>query len=170
MVVSYAARMGGIPEAAARPKPTAGSKSKQDDARRRSQKLLLTWLVDEPEVYPIVRRYIRPEDFTVEMYRKTAERLYEDMDRGSPNPAAIISMFTEEEEQREVAELFSTKLDELSTEAEKERAFQDIICRVKQASFEYENEKLGGGPDALMKAIEHKRELEELRKVHISLK
>lgn len=169
LVVSYAARMGGIPEAAARPKPTAG-KNKQEDAGRTSQKLLLTWLVDEPEVYPIVRRYIQPEDFTVELYRKTAERLYADMDRGAPNPAAIISMFTEEEEQREVAELFNTKLHELSEGAEKERALQDIIYRVKQTSFEYANERSGEGPEALMRSLERKRELEELRKVHISLK
>ncbi len=169
LVVSYAARMGGIPEAAARPKPTAG-KNKQEDAGRTSQKLLLTWLVDEPEVYPIVRRYIQPEDFTVELYRKTAERLYADMDRGAPNPAAIISMFTEEEEQREVAELFNTKLNELSEGAEKERALQDIIYRVKQASFEYASEGPGEGPEALMRSIERRRELEELRKVHISLK
>ena len=169
LVVSYAARMGGIPEAAARPKPTTG-KNKQEDAGRTSQKLLLTWLVDEPEVYPIVRRYIQPEDFTVELYRKTAERLYADMERGAPNPAAIISMFTEEEEQREVAELFNTKLTELSGGAERERALQDIIYRVKQASFEYANERSGEGPEALMRSIEKKRELEELRKVHISLK
>ncbi|MBD5481009.1 MAG: DNA primase [Lachnospiraceae bacterium] len=169
LVVSYAARMGGIPEAAARPKPTAG-KNKQEDAGRTSQKLLLTWLVDEPEVYPIVRRYIQPEDFTVELYRKTAERLFADMERGAPNPAAIISMFTEEEEQREAAELFNTKLPELSEGAEKERALQDIIYRVKQASYEYASERLGEGPEALMRSIERKRELEELRKVHISLK
>ncbi len=170
MVVSYAARMGGIQEAAARPKPTADHKKAQEDAGRTSQKLLLTWLVDEPEVYPIVRRYVTPQDFTVELYQKTAERLFADMDRGSPNPAAIISMFTEEEEQREVAAMFSTKLNELSDNAGRERALQDIIYKVKQAGYEYYNERIGVDPVALAEALERKRALEELRKVHISLK
>ncbi|MCM1536885.1 MAG: DNA primase [bacterium] len=169
LVVSYAARMGGVPEAV-RPKPTADRKKTQEDAGRKSQKLLLTWLVDEPQVYPVVRRYIQPEDFTVEAYRKVAERLFADMDRGSPNPAAIISMFTEEEEQREAAELFSTKLDELTTDAERERALQDIIYKVKQASCEYYNERLGSDIQEYAKSIERKQALEELRKVHISLK
>ncbi|MCM1103603.1 MAG: DNA primase [Clostridium sp.] len=169
LVVSYAARMGGVPEAV-RPKPTADRKKTQEDAGRKSQKLLLTWLVDEPQAYPVVRRYIQPEDFTVESYRKVAERLYQDMDRGSPNPAAIISMFTEEEEQREAAELFSTKLDELTTDAERERALQDIIYKVKQASCEYYNERLGSDIQEYAKSIERKQALEELRKVHISLK
>ncbi len=162
--------MGGIQEAAARPKPTADHKKAQEDAGRTSQKLLLTWLVDEPEVYPIVRRYVTPQDFTVELYQKTAERLFADMDRGSPNPAAIISMFTEEEEQREVAAMFSTKLNELSDNAGRERALQDIIYKVKQAGYEYYNERIGVDPVALAEALERKRALEELRKVHISLK
>ena len=166
MVISYAARMGGIPETV-RPKPTADRKKAQEDAGRTSQKLLLTWLVDEPEIYPIVRKYVTPQDFTVELYQKTAERLFADMDRGSPNPAAIISMFTEEEEQREVAGLFNTKLNELSDNSEKERALQDIIYRVKQASCEYHNERVGTDVKAM---LERKRALEELRKVHISLK
>ncbi len=164
MVVSYAARMGGVPERAARPKPTAGNKTQERDAGRTSQKLLLTWIVDEPEVYKVVRRYISPEDFTVELYRMVAERLFEDMDKGVHSPASIVSMFDDEEQQREAASLLSTKMEEISTKQEKERALQDIIYRVKQAGYE-----ASSASGAIARAIEGRRALEELRKVHISL-
>ncbi len=164
MVVSYAARMGGVPERAARPKPTAGNKTQERDAGRTSQKLLLTWIVDEPEIYKVVRRYISPEDFTVELYRMVAERLFEDMDKGVHSPASIVSMFDDEEQQREAASLLSTKMEEISTKQEKERALQDIIYRVKQAGYE-----ASSASGAIARAIEGRRALEELRKVHISL-
>ena len=43
---------------------------------------LLTWLVEEPQLYPRVKQYISVEDFTEELYRKVAERLFEDLDKG----------------------------------------------------------------------------------------
>ncbi len=173
MVVSYAARMGGVAPAAAKPKPTVREKTEEKDAGRISQKLLLAWLADEPGVYPIVRRYITPEDFTVELYRRVAERFFADMDQGVNNPAAIISMFPDEEEQREAASLFHTRVEKISTRQEKERALQDIIYRVKQASYEYNKNSSGmqnsGNAGAIERILEGKRALEELRKVHISL-
>lgn len=169
LVAAYAARMGGVPQTVARPKPTTGAKTEEQDAGRTSQKMLLTWLVDEPGVYPIVRKYITPEDFTEELYRRTAERLFEDMNKGVLSPASIISMFDDEEEQRRVASLFNTKVSEISTKQEKERALQDIIYRVKQASYEYASRSLGSDVGAIARALEGKRALEELRKVHISL-
>lgn len=167
LVVSYAAKMGGTYEAV-KPKKTTAEK-KSEDGGKTSQKLLLTWIVDEPEIYPKIGKYISPQDFTVELYHKTAEKLFAQIAEGKMNPAAIISMFADEEEQREVAALFNTKLDEISTKQEKERALQDILFRVKQNSYEYYSGKLGSDMSAIAKVLEGKKALEELRKVHISL-
>ena len=167
LVISYAAKMGGITESV-RPKPTTVKRS-TEDAGKTAQKLLLTWLVDEPSVYPKIARYISAEDFTVDLYKRTAEKLLADLAEGRFNPAAIISLFEDEEEQREVASLFNTKLDQIDTRQEKERALTDILYRVKQNSYNYYNERLGADVNAITKALEGKRALEELRKVHISL-
>ena len=40
----------------------------------KSQKLLLTWLIEEHHLFPIIKPYISPEDFTEEIYRKTAQK------------------------------------------------------------------------------------------------
>ena len=98
-----------------------------------------------------------------------AEKLFAELEEGTLNPAAIISLFTDEEEQRRVAGLFNTKLQELSTKAEQEKAFHDIVVAVKRNSLDYFSSQLGTDVLALNQVIEGKKALEELSKTHISL-
>ncbi len=168
LVSSYAARTG-LVKPVERPKSTVSSKSTPQDNTRKSQRLLLTWIVEEPEVYPKIRPYIRAEDFTEGLYRQVADRLFAGLEQGAFNPASIISTFEEEEEQRAVAELFNTKLAQLSTDQEKEKAFHDILYAVKKNSFEYYSARTGSDMEAINQVIQGKKELEELSKTHISL-
>lgn len=168
LVMSYAAKMGGAPETV-RPKPTVNKTKNPESSGKTAQKLLLTWLVDEPDIYEKLEKYIDVTDFTEPLYQKTAQKLFADLKNGQWNPAAIISMFEDEEEQREVAALFNTKLEKITTKQEKERALQDILYKVKENSYHYYSERLGSDVTAITKALEGKRALEELRKVHISL-
>ena len=131
--------------------------------------MLFRSLVEEPAVYPKVKKYISLEDFTEDLYKKVAERLFEDLEKGEINPAAIISLFTDEEEQREVAGVFNTRLQEITTKQDKEKAFHDIVMALKRNSYDYFSTQLGSDVQALNKVIEGKKALEELSKTHISL-
>ena len=169
LVVSYAARTG---LAAPVTRPKSGLSRKQntpEENRKKPQRLLLTWITEEPGVYPKVAKYVTPEDFTEELYRKVAERLFEGLSRGEYNPAALISMFTDEEEQREAAALFNTKLARLETKQEREKALHDIVYAVKKNSYEYYSGRLGAEVNAINQVIAGKKALEELSKTHISL-
>ena len=115
------------------------------------------------------RKKISPEDFTEELYQRAAKKLFEDLEKEVINPAGIISLFTQEEEQREAAALFNTKLLELSSKAEKERALHDILMAVKRGSLEALRERSGTDVSAFGRMIVSKKELEELSKTHISL-
>ena len=168
LVSSYAARTG-LVKPVERPKSTVSSKPKPQDNIKRLQRLLLTWVVEEPVVYPRIKPYIRAEDFTEELYRQVADKLFAGLEQGSFNPASIISTFEEEEEQRAVAELFNTKLAELTTDQEREKAFHDIVYAVKKNSFEYYSARMGSDMEAISQVIQGKKELEELSKTHISL-
>ena len=145
------------------------NKSDPAENGRRSQRLLITWISDDPSLYTIVRKYISPEDFTEELYRKVAERMFAELDSGQFQPAGIISMFEDEEEQRQAAELFHTTLPELSTRQERERAFHDILLAVKRNSYQYCMTNLGSDVNAVMQAVKGKKALEELQRTHISL-
>lgn len=168
LVLSYAAQTG-LASPVTRPKSGIVSGESIEEKKKKPQKLLLTWIVEEPGVYEKIRKYISPEDFTEDLYKKVAEKLFADLESGNMNPAAIISLFTDEEQQREVAGLFNTKLAELSTRQEKEKAFHDIVLAVKRNSYEYFSNRLGTDVSAISQVIERKKALEELSKTHISL-
>lgn len=168
LVNSYAAQTG-LVRPVERPKSGVQQKHSPEENAKKSQRLLITWITDEPDIYQKVKSYISAGDFTEDLYRRVAERLFAELERGEYQPAGIISMFEDEEEQREAASLFNTSLPELSTRQEREKAFHDILFAVKKNSYEYYTAKLGTDVNALKQVIEGKKALEELAKTHISL-
>ncbi len=168
LVRSVAAQTG-LARPIERPKSGVQSRNTSQENVKRSQRLLVTWLLDEPGLYRKIAKYISPGDFTEELYQKVARRMFPELERGTFSPAAVISMFEDEEEQREVSSLFNTKLPQINTAAEREKAFRDIVLAVKRNSYEYYSSKLGSDVSALKQVIDGKKALEELAKAHISL-
>lgn len=168
LVNQYAAQTGGA-SPIERPKPAVSKRQTAEDHKKRTQRILLTWITDEPEIYKHIAKYIKPSDFTEELYGKIAELLFADLEAGNYNPAAILSHFTEEEQQRKAAEVFHTKLDGIESIQDKEKALHDIVYAVKKNSYEYYTQRLGSDVMALQQVIDGKRALEELAKVHILL-
>ena len=168
LVLSYASQTG-LVTPASRPKSGIRKTKDPEENKKKPQRLLLTWLVEEPALYPKIKKYISPGDFTEDLYKKIAEKLFAGLEAGELNPAAIISLFSDEEEQREAASVFNTKLQELSTRAEQEKAFHDIVLAVKRSSLDSLSNQLGSDISALSQVIEGKKALEELSKTHISL-
>lgn len=168
LVAGYAAQTG-LAKPVERPKSGVRQKNPPEENGKRVQRLLLTWITDEPALYHKIKKYISAEDFTEELYRRVADRLFQELEAGIFRPADIISAFEDEEEQRQAAELFNTNLPRLSTGQEREKAFHDILLSVKKNSYEYHTSRLGSDVGALNQAIEGKKALEELAKTHISL-
>lgn len=168
LVGSYAMQTG-VDKPPERPRSGVRQKNSPQENSRRTQRLLLTWIVDDPALYPKIARYVVAEDFTEELYRQVAERLFRDLEAGRYQPAAIVSMFQDEEEQRQVAEIFNTNLPRLETRQEREKALHDILYAVKKNSYEHLTAGLGADVTALSRAVAGKKALEELAKTHISL-
>ena len=168
LVVSYASQTG-LAKPAERPRSGVQRKNAPEENVKNAQRLLITWLSEEPGLYGRVSKYISPRDFTVELYRAVAERMFRDLEQGKFQPAGIISMFSDEEQQREAASLFSARLPRLDTGQEREKAFKDVLLSVKRNSYGYYVSRMGTEMDALTQAIEGKKALEELARTHISL-
>ncbi len=167
---------------------------KKDDPVLYNQRVLLTWLAEEPSLYPKIQNYISEEDFTEGIYKKAAVRLLSDLREGRmPKPGAIMTALqaseeTDEEEQLEIASLFSTKLTDMlsrikgSTEVnlddqgrvfdsvnDKERALADILITVKRATLQRITEGAGTDPGAFQKIVAMKKAIQNIQKTHISL-
>ena len=158
----------GLAKPVSRPKQTR--KEKKEDGNITSQKVLLTWLIEDENIFSQICKYISPEDFTGEIYRTVASILYEQYEKHQVNPAQIMNHFTDEEEHREVASLFHTKIKELTTLGEQEKALKETIIRVKNHSIEEAARNLAPTDIAgLQRLMEAKRQLQDLEKLHISI-
>ncbi|RHR32632.1 DNA primase [Clostridium sp. AF19-22AC] len=160
----------GMAKPAARPKSAPSGQKPKESGILVSQKLLLTWMIEDAGIFSLIKKYISPEDFTEPLYRTVAELLYQQFDTGELNPAKILNHFTEEEDHREAASLFHTKIRELSTKEEQEQALKETILRVKANSIDYRTMHLEPTDMAgLQRLMEEKRKLDDIKKLHISI-
>ena len=138
MVAHYGSREGIIssrPDTGTR--PAVPIRKKRESGVRQAEKILLTWMIDDSNIFAKVREYIQPEDFIDPLLNDVAAKLYEQFDAGSVNPASIINTYDTEEEHNEVAALFSADLSDNLNAAERQRALNDTVIKVKGNSLEY---------------------------------
>lgn len=169
-LVNHFGTMGGIVKENEPRRTAAKEKKPKEDGMRQSQKLLLTWMIENEALFDIISRYISPEDYTEEIFAKTAQILYEQKQQGAVNPAAIISMFADVEEQQEISELFHARIEQVESKAEKEKALKDTILRVKQNSINYRSAHLEPTDmQGMQQLVSDKISLQQLEKLHISI-
>jgi DNA primase len=171
LVNSLGLKAGGIKERPVPRKTGIRETRKKENGMQQSQKLLLTWLIEDTRLFSKIKNLIGPDDFTEELYHKVATLLFEQYEKnGTVNPAQIISAFDDEEEQSQVAGLFNARIHEVETKADMEKALKETVIRVKKNSSDYHARQLDPTDMAgLMKVMEQKKALEQLEKLHISI-
>lgn len=160
----------GLVKPVMQPKSTMNKGKNKEDSHITCQKVLLTAIAAERQVYQIVRKYVQPQDFTVGIYQKVAEFLYNQYEAGDVNPAKIMNYFTDDEEHKEVASLFHTVIKEVITLEERAQALKDTIIKVKRGNLERVSATLDPMDIAgLQRIMTEKKELQDLEKIHITL-
>lgn len=120
-------------------------KEEEKDGVTKPQKLLLTWLVTEPDKFKKIQGMISPVDFSEGFCRTVAEMVFAQFaEHGNVNPAQIINHFENKEEQTMAASLFSTEFREEMDAAGQKKAFEDTVRKVKLAAIETEIEAAVG--------------------------
>ncbi|MCB6611566.1 DNA primase [[Clostridium] symbiosum] len=163
-----AARSRGAEEEEPAPSRTGApvKKKEKEEGIRKSERLLLTWLIEEPELFDKIKGIITPKDFVKPLYREAAEMVFDGHEKGEVNPAAILNHFIDDEgNYREVAALFNASLDESLNNEEQKKAFSETVLRIKRSSLEHQI-RHAAGLEELQKLI---REQAELANLHISL-
>ncbi len=152
-----------------KPKSGINSNADADAGAKSTQRALLTWIADEPSIYPIIKPYICAEDFTTDIYKSVAKELFNDLEAKSINPARIVSMFEDETEQAIVANIFNTPLVEIEDTVARRKALHDLVYSIKNNSFEEINGKENPTIEDLQKSLTLKKELEKLKKIEFNL-
>ena len=141
-------------------------KKEKEDGTRQSQRLLLTWLIEDPKLFDKIEGIITPDDFREDLYHQVAQMVFDGHTRGDVNPAGILNHFINDEEQyKEVAALFKASLKEsLNTEAQKQ-AFSETVIKVRKHSLD-EASRNASDIETLQKIIQAQSALKTL---HLSL-
>ena len=168
LVVSYAAQTG-FASPVTRPKSGIQKKTDPEENAKVVQRRLITYLNDNPALYQKVKKYITIDDFTEPLYKTVVEKMFPALESGNFVAASMISEFPDEEEQKEVAALFNTSIQQIGDQEEESRAFHDTIYEVKKNSYEVAKSQTGSDINALSKVLEGKRLLDELSKTRITI-
>lgn len=143
-----------------------GSNTVQDEDR--PQRLLLTWLVNEPRLFKCLDGIISEDDFVGETYHAVAEVLFgQYRDTGMVKPAAIVDMFDDIDKQRLVAAMLQTELPFDMSQEDKDRAINDIVRKTKLDSIDYGLSVCGDDMNRFQELVLQKA---RVSKMNISLK
>ena len=165
LVNHYGAQMVMVPDMEKRVQREQRNQKKEDGLRE-AQKIFLTWLIEEQELFYKLSEFLSEKDFMEEPYHTVAAALFEQFRaKEQVNPAKIINQFESKEEQSEVASMFNRDLSEELTKQEKERALNETVLRIKSHSLEYRKSHATDISE-LQNII---KEQAELQKLHISL-
>lgn len=140
-------------------------RKKKEDGVRQAEKILLTWMIEDGDIYDKVREYIQPEDFIDPLFKDVAAKIYEQYESGSINPAAIIGSYSDGEMHSEIAAMFSAELSDSLSQSEREKTLNDTVLRVKKSSLDY---KLEHATDAKTMQDIIGRQM-KLNNIHINL-
>ena len=135
-----------------------------EDGISKSQKLMLTWLIEDTSLFEKIKGILGPEDFTEGIYKEVARLVFEQFEKERVvNPAKIINCFESKEEQSEVAALFSAGIHGDMDEAAWRKALTDTVLRLKENSLDMQSQKAIEVNDTvlLMKIIAEKTQLKK---------
>ena len=172
LVNQLGSRLGSGPAAAGRRDYEEKSQAKRspkkdkDEGNRQSQRLLLTWLIENPGLFDRIQGIITADDFVEPLYHQVAQMVFQGHEENALNPAGILNHFINDEEQyREVAALFNASLKESLSNEEQKKAFSETVMKVKKNSLDAAS-RHAGSIEELQRIIQAQA---ALRSLHISL-
>lgn len=165
MVIRIGSQGGIIPRQTQPVRRMEPARKKKEDGIRQAEKILLTWMIEDGDIYDKVSEYIQPDDFIDPLFKDVASKVYEQYEIGSVNPAAIIGSYSDGDMHSEIAAMFSAELSESLSKSEREKTLNDTVLRVKKSSLDY---KLEHAADAKTMQDIISRQM-KLNNIHISL-
>ena len=131
-----------------------------------SQKLLLTWLVNDISLFKKITPWLDWEDFVHPVYQTVCRAVYEAIETtGQIVPGQIINLFQEKEEQKLVAGIFNSDIAGIEDKNAREKALTETVVRIKR----YHLDELSRRTQDLAELQKIIRMKSDLQNLHISL-
>ena len=129
----------------------------------KSERVLITWLINDESLIPKVCLYLQPEDFFDEVYRDVVKMIYEQYKTNSKvEPAVIMNHYHSMEEHEKVASIMQQDFGVEIDEVERSQAVTDLVKRIKRKSIQKQLE--GAGTDLMLikRLMDEKKAIEKI--------
>ncbi|MBO4834590.1 MAG: DNA primase [Lachnospiraceae bacterium] len=127
------------------------------------QKMVLSYLAEEPSFYDILSDVIDESDFRLPPYDRIAAMLFSQLKEGRVDRSRIINAFEDSEAQEEAADVFQDIFWKDISESELQKTLNDCIIRIRKSSIDAQ---LDGVQD-IARIVELKKEQERLQKFNV---
>lgn len=155
----------GVVNKPAKEPETQRKSTEKDTGIKQAQRMLLTWICDEPSIYGRISKHIGVENFTEPIYGKVAQLIFKQIEDKCFHPESILNSF-EGEEHSVVAGILNTNIvREDAAFKDKERAINDAVKIILENSYRIQNEKA----TSLTELQNIMKKQAELKNLHISL-
>ena len=138
-------------------------KEETKTALAKCQKMVLSFLAEEPSFYDLISDVIDESDFRLPPYDEAARLLFAQLKAGKVSPNSIINAFEEGEVQEEVADIFQEAFFKDISESDLQKTVNDCIIRIRKSSIEAQLDE----EQDLSRIVELKKEQERLQKFNV---
>lgn len=137
--------------------------SKETNDASKTERLLLTWMVNEPVLFDILEDIISPDDFQDVNCQAVAKKLIEQYKQNhTVSPASIVDGSEDIEQQRVIASIMQTELPFDVSQEERERAINDVVKKTKLAKIDYDLTQCGSDMVRFQQLIVNKANISKL--------
>ncbi len=131
---------------------------RKDSGITEAQKLVLTEILDDPSLFKKAETILKPSDFSTELLRDLAEKIYEGIRKGAFDQSKLVNQFIDTDRYKEVVEFMSSDFSIGMNPEERMRVFSEALYKIKSESIE-EQMKNATDAEVLMKLMKEKQEL-----------
>lgn len=147
-----------------RSSPEAEKEKKQ----LKSERLLITWLVNDERLFSSVKGILNAEDFYEPVYHDIAEKLFKQYEaEGKVMPAVIMNQFQSREEHEIASEVMQQAFDLEIPEEDKAKVVTDLVRNIKLKSVTHQLEQAKGDLNKTGVLLKEKAQINRIQ-IHFS--
>lgn len=105
----------------------------------KSERLLISWMINEPTLFDTLKTYISPDDFFEPIYHDVVKELFDQYEKdGKVTPAAIMNHYQSKEEHEKVSAIMQQDFELKIPDNEKARVITDLVKAIRLRSIEHQ--------------------------------
>ncbi len=157
-------RSDNIDTAVFRQQERRGSPDEEKEKQQlKTERVLITWLINDNELIPLIREKLTPDDFADPVYRSVVQMVYDQYAANSVvQPAVIMNHFQSKEEHEKVSSIIQQDFGVEISASEKSGAITDLVKKIKRKSIQKKIDNAGADLSRLKQLMDEKKAIEKI--------